>query len=259
MHTIHSGEFNSNAATITPPQSRPQVGDTAETLMAKIVAAQASAVMPQKMLPVPMNSTAWAAATVSGAGTVNVNATNFGHVMSVTTAANTIFVRQYAGLSTSYNWLPGTNAAVDFTKPFRLCFAANFKMGGALAKFTLVAGGLTAAPTVHALADKGFALTVQGTGAGTGTIACSLHNGTVETASSAVAVACDGTLVNVELKWVPAVGLYLLVNGAIVASVTTNLPTGTVAKNGWAMLLEHTASSSYSSQTNIYPMTVFNL
>ena len=203
-----------------------------------------------------MNSSAWAAATVSGAGTVNVNATNFGHVMSVTTAANTIFVRQYAGLSTSYNWLPGMNNAINFAVPFRLRFSANMIFGGNLTLCTLAIGGLSAAPIVHALAAKGFVIVFQGTGVQTGTIHCGLHNGSVQTDATPVAVSCDGTLINVELKWVPAVGLYLRVNGLVVASVTTNLPTGTVGGNGWAMLLEHIGVSSYTSQVNIYPMTV---
>ena len=37
MTTIHAGEFNANAATITPPVTAPQVGDTMEILLAKFL------------------------------------------------------------------------------------------------------------------------------------------------------------------------------------------------------------------------------
>lgn len=37
MTTIHAGEFNANAATITPPVTSPQVGDTMEILLAKLL------------------------------------------------------------------------------------------------------------------------------------------------------------------------------------------------------------------------------
>lgn len=43
MHTIFQGEFNNEAAVITPPELSPQVGDTLQTLMGKILATQAQA------------------------------------------------------------------------------------------------------------------------------------------------------------------------------------------------------------------------
>lgn len=203
--------------------------------------------------PIPCTSTTWTSATISGTGTVNVNNQNFGHVMSVQTSSNAIFVRQYAALGTSYNYLPGSIGVVDFTKAWRLRIKANFYINGASGKFTLQLGGLNAAPTGHALGAKGFSFTVLSSSAQTGTYMVSVHNGTSQTDSATTTGVLTGTLQCLELTWVPATGFYLSRGGTVLTSVTTGLPASTVNGAGWALLFEQ-PSSSYSSQINVYPM-----
>ena len=51
MHIIHAGEFNATATTITISVREPQVGDSTNTLLAKIAASTAAPVVPGFALP----------------------------------------------------------------------------------------------------------------------------------------------------------------------------------------------------------------
>lgn len=211
-----------------------------------------------RILPIPFTSAIWSAGTVAGAGTVNVNAITYAHVISIQTAANSVMARQYAGLSSSANWLPGSNSSINFGLPFRLSFVGGFRMGGVGAKFSLIAGGLSVAPIEsHALSAKGFRISIDGTGTQTGVINCSVHNGSTQTDGLTASVLANHSLIGVELQWIPTVGAYLYVDNTLVSSVTANLPTGTVGANGWTMLLSNPASSSYVTQSNVYPILVY--
>lgn len=212
----------------------------------------------------PLNTTAWAAATVSTTGAPTItNAADWAQrMLLISTGAQAALIRQYAGLSGSANWLPGLGNQINWDVPWRVRWSQNCLIGGNGTgfKWTMMIGGLNAAPTGHTLSNKGVAVCIAGTGANAGTIQILAHNGIIGGASSAVAQSgvFNGTLAHWELQYVPGTGLYLLKDGELVTTLATNLPSGIGGGsfNGWAMLMEHTIATAGISIVNTNSLQV---
>lgn len=209
---------------------------------------------PGAVLVIPATSAVWTAATVASVGPPTfLNTQDFGWRQTiVSSGAQSGMIRQYAGLSGSANWLPGTLPVINWSVGFRLAFTLQIDIGGTEAKWTLHIGGLSAATGAHALAAKGLGICITGTAADNAGIQVRAHDGTTEGLSSSVALGAgvfDGTSNLWELVWIPGSGAYLYRNGVAVTAVTTNLPAGSggSSANGWEMLFEHTTNTNATS------------
>lgn len=212
---------------------------------------------------IPMTTTAWAAATVSTTGAPAVANTidwAWSQVI-VSNATQAALIRQYAGLSGGTNWLPGLINQIDWDKPWRLKLSLRCDIGGTGSgfKWTLFIGGLNAAPTVHTMSAKGMNLCILGTAGDAGTIQIGAHNGSAQVDSTPVARVCDGSLMLIEVQYLPGIGAVLMHNGAAIGTIASaSLPTGLGigSRNGWAFLMEHTIATNGTSNVSVTNMTV---
>lgn len=212
---------------------------------------------------VPMTTTQWAAFTVSTTGAPSINNTiEDGFRMTVTTTgATAALIRQYSAMTFNRNWLPGKNSEIDWDKPFRIRIPMRLTIGGTGLgfKYTLLFGGLSAAPTGHTMSGKGFNLCVIGTGANAGTVQIGAHDGSGQNDDVAPdTYTFDGSLKHLDVWNLPGVGATLMVDGVACASIDpSDLPTGvTTSAQGWAALMEHTTATNGSSILQQHPFIV---
>jgi hypothetical protein len=79
MNTIHAGEFNSDATVITPAVLSPQVGDTRDSLLAKVASQiNARSFGPSVSFTRPADTTAYTALDIVGAASAHLSFTPCG-------------------------------------------------------------------------------------------------------------------------------------------------------------------------------------
>jgi len=214
-------------------------------------------------LIVPMTTTQWTAFTVSTTGAPSINNTiEDGFRMTLTTTgATAALIRQYAAMTFNRNWLPGKNSEIDWSKPFRVRIPLRVTIGGnGLGfRYTLLIGGLSAAPTGHTPIGKGLSINVEGIAAGEGAVSLGAHDGTSYGESDNLAFTANGTLVHLDLWFLPdTLGAVLMLNGAVVGSIPVGeIPAGvSTSAQGWAALMEHTTDTAGSSFVQQHPFIV---
>lgn len=218
---------------------------------------------------IPCSTLAWTAGqSLTGVGISTSNTLDFLHrqVFVVSNTSSGGYLRQFMNMSGSGNWLPGKGNEIDANVPWRVSIQGNFTSGSSGYTTSFFFGGLSSGGAPTSAGDrttKGWQIKIIGTGANTGNITAIAHNGTSAISGSPQTVSfLDGTLVGIDVLWLPADGLYVYVNGTLLASVTTSngtMPSGllTSSQNGWAIVSEHTIGTTAVHANYIRPLTVY--
>jgi hypothetical protein len=197
----------------------------------------------------PVGTAHW---TLFAGGTLTgyTNAANAMHLTRIISGVGTDagYLAHKLDLQANGNYLPGFVVGgvtvINCDKGWRVRFALALSVGSAGYRWGMMIGGVTTASTPGntTLVAKGWGFCIIGTGTGTATIEAQVHNGSAQTLGNSAALTnCDGRVKMIEVIWTPASGLTVSVDGVIVSSATTGLPSGTItgSANGWHIVAHH--------------------
>lgn len=208
-----------------------------------------------RMSQIPVNDSAWSTATVSGTVSSNTygNGARTIQIASATSGAG----RANFNNGNVSSFLLGSRTQVDYSQNFAFSVSGLFTMSATTTSKALITPAASATLAATDLASKGLAIRFAGTGSVVQVMIQS-HNGTSAVNSSAYTYGTQSeSIADLRLVWTAGVGAYLYLDGTLICSMTTNLPSGSgTSAHTCPSLIVEDASSSTGATVRITTITV---
>ena len=194
--------------------------------------------------------------TPTASGTVATNTYTSGVRKQQVAATTAGVARAVFTTGTEANYLPGSMTTVNYSKAFRLRFTAQVFLPPstpATSRITIHLAGILS-PT-HDLTERGLALQWLGNGTSP-TVRIQSYDTGITNGTAVTQTAQDASPHDYEFVWLPGTGGggYLLIDGNLVASITTGLASGngTPGSTRAALVTENVVSATDSALLRLF-------
>jgi hypothetical protein len=192
---------------------------------------------------IPVNDAAWSTANT---GTVAVNTYTSGARLIQVASGVTGLGRANFNNANVSSFLPGTRTQVDYSQSFAFSVSGMFSLSATTTSKALITPAASSTLAATDLAAKGIAIRFAGTGSVV-QVMIQAHNGTTTTNSTAYTYGTQNdSVADLRLAWIAGTGVYLYLDGTLICSLTTGLPSGlgTSAQTCPGLIVEDASTST---------------